>query len=116
MHLLGHEHNYTLLTIGDGLVAQIPSLLLSTGTAIIVTRMSAPQDMGEQVIGQLFQKPKVLAVSASVLVVLGITPGMPIDQKKTLVHRFSELFASGDYFKSFCFYAFMVLFVFPNGA
>ena len=70
-------HNYTLLTIGDGLVAQIPSLLLSTGTAIVVTRMSAPQDMGEQVLAQLFQQPKVLAISGAVLFLLGIIPGMP---------------------------------------
>ncbi len=69
--------NYTLLTIGDGLVAQIPSLLLSTGTAIIVTRMSRPQDMGEQVITQVFKQPKVLAISGSVLILLGLIPGMP---------------------------------------
>ncbi len=69
--------NYTLLTIGDGLVAQIPSLLLSTGTAIVVTRMSAPQDMGEQVLAQLFQQPKVLTVTGSVLTGLGLIPGMP---------------------------------------
>jgi len=70
-------HNYTLLTIGDGLVAQIPSLLLSTGTAIVVTRMSAPQDMGEQVLSQLFRQPKVLNISGAVLFMLGIIPGMP---------------------------------------
>lgn len=70
-------HNYTLLTIGDGLVAQIPSLLLSTGTAIVVTRMSAPQDMGEQVLSQLFRQPKVLTISGTVLTLLGLIPGMP---------------------------------------
>ncbi len=70
-------HNYTLLTIGDGLVAQIPSLLLSTGTAIVVTRMSAPQDMGEQVLSQLFRQPKVLNIAGSVLFLLGVIPGMP---------------------------------------
>ena len=70
-------HNYTLLTIGDGLVAQIPSLLLSTGTAIVVTRMSAAQDMGQQVLDQLFQQPKVLMVSGTVLTLLGLIPGMP---------------------------------------
>ena len=69
--------NYTLLTVGDGLVAQIPSLLLSTGTAIVVTRMSAPQDMGEQVLRQLFNQPKVLAISGAVLTLLGLIPGMP---------------------------------------
>ncbi len=70
-------HNYTLLTIGDGLVAQIPSLLLSTGTAIVVTRMSAPQDMGQQMMQQLFRQPKVLLVSGAVLTLLGLIPGMP---------------------------------------
>ncbi len=69
--------NYTLLTIGDGLVAQIPSLLLSTGTAIVVTRMSQPQDMGEQVLSQLFQEPRVMLIAGSVLVILGLIPGMP---------------------------------------
>ena len=70
-------HNYTLLTIGDGLVAQIPSLLMSTGTAVIVTRMSSPQEMGSQVAGQLFANSKVLVISGGVLTALGMVPGMP---------------------------------------
>ena len=68
---------YTLLTIGDGLVAQIPSLLLSTAVAIIVTRMSMAQDMGEQVVSQLLAEPKVLAVTGGILGILGLVPGMP---------------------------------------
>ncbi len=68
---------YTLLTIGDGLVAQIPALLLSTGVAIIVTRMSRAQDMGSELTRQLFQKPRGLAVAASLLGVMGLIPGMP---------------------------------------
>ncbi len=68
---------YTLLTIGDGLVAQIPSLLLSTSAAIIVTRVASAQDVGSQVISQLFANPKSLAVAAGVLGVMGIIPGMP---------------------------------------
>jgi flagellar biosynthesis protein FlhA len=68
---------YTLLTIGDGLVAQIPSLLLSTSAAIIVTRVASTQDVGSQVISQLFSSPKALAVAAGVLTVMGIIPGMP---------------------------------------
>ncbi len=68
---------YTLLTIGDGLVAQIPSLLLSTSAAIIVTRVASSQDVGSQVISQLFANPKSLAVAAGVLGVMGIIPGMP---------------------------------------
>jgi len=69
--------NYTLLTIGDGLVAQIPSLVLSTATAIIVTRVTSSQDMGGQILGQLFEDPRVLVVTASILGLLGIIPGMP---------------------------------------
>jgi len=55
---------YTLLTIGDGLVAQIPSLLLSTAAAIMVTRVSSSEDMGAQVNRQMFASPRALAVSA----------------------------------------------------
>jgi flagellar biosynthesis protein FlhA len=68
---------YTLLTIGDGLVAQIPALLLSTAVAIIVTRMSGSQDMGGEVARQLFGKPRALAVAAGLLGVMGLIPGMP---------------------------------------
>ncbi|MBK8973642.1 MAG: flagellar biosynthesis protein FlhA [Hahellaceae bacterium] len=68
---------YALLTIGDGLVAQIPSLLLSTAAAILVTRVSKSQDMSEQVKGQLFGKPKSLGITAAVLFIMGIVPGMP---------------------------------------
>ncbi|MEM9404374.1 MAG: flagellar biosynthesis protein FlhA, partial [Pseudomonadota bacterium] len=70
-------HNYTLLTIGDGLVAQIPSLLLSTAVAIIVTRMSRSEDMSTQVFSQLFNDPRTLAVTAGVMLILGLIPGMP---------------------------------------
>ncbi len=70
-------HNYTLLTIGDGLVAQIPSLLLSTAVAIIVTRMSRSQDMGSQMFAQVFADHRTLIVTAAVLTVLGLVPGMP---------------------------------------
>ncbi len=68
--------NFSLLTIGDGLVAQIPSLLLSTAAAIVVTRVSSEQDMGGQVFDQLLQ-PKALAVTSGILMVMGLIPGMP---------------------------------------
>ncbi|TAL75021.1 MAG: flagellar biosynthesis protein FlhA [Rhodanobacter sp.] len=68
---------YTLLTIGDGLVAQVPALMLSVATAIIVTRVSKAQDMGRQLAGQVFGQPRALAVAAAVLGVMGIIPGMP---------------------------------------
>jgi flagellar biosynthesis protein FlhA len=70
-------HNYTLLTIGDGLVAQIPSLVLSSATAIIITRVSRDQDMGGQIVSQLFNNPRVLYVTALIIGSLGLVPGMP---------------------------------------
>ncbi len=69
--------NYVLLTVGDGLVAQIPSLVLSTATAIIVTRVSAARDMGEQVGEQLLSNPRAFFTVAGVIGVLGLVPGMP---------------------------------------
>lgn len=68
---------YTLLAIGDGLVAQIPSLLLSTATAIMVTRNSSDEDMGQQIFGQMFSSSRALAVSAGVMLLMGSVPGMP---------------------------------------
>jgi flagellar biosynthesis protein FlhA len=68
---------YTLLTVGDGLVAQIPALLLSTAVAIIVTRMSRPLDMGGELRAQLIGNPKALGVAAGILGVMGLIPGMP---------------------------------------
>jgi flagellar biosynthesis protein FlhA len=70
-------NNYILLTIGDGLVAQIPSLLLSTAAAIIVTRVSDAQDMGHEVVTQLFSNPKALLVSSCLIGIMGLMPGMP---------------------------------------
>ena len=68
---------YALLTIGDGLVAQIPSLLLSTAAAIMVTRQNSAQDMGKQIVSQLFASPKALIVASIILAVMGSVPGMP---------------------------------------
>src|SRR5699024_7823680 len=58
-------------------VAQIPSLLLSTATAVIVTRVSGSQNMGQQVLKQLFGRPRVLAITGVILGVMGAVPGMP---------------------------------------
>ncbi|MDP3858392.1 MAG: flagellar biosynthesis protein FlhA [Stagnimonas sp.] len=69
--------NYTLLTIGDGLVAQVPSLLMSVAVAMLVTRMSRSSDMAKQVFNQVFSQPRVLAVAAAVLGLIGVVPGMP---------------------------------------
>lgn len=69
---------YTLLTLGDGLVAQIPSLLLSTATAIIVTRVSSDKkEMSEQIEEQMFSSPKALGMTAGIVGVFGVIPGMP---------------------------------------
>lgn len=68
---------YALLTIGDGLVAQIPSLLLSTSAAIMVTRVTSSQDMGGQILQQMFSAPKALSIAAGILIILGLIPGMP---------------------------------------
>ncbi|QAB14930.1 flagellar biosynthesis protein FlhA [Hydrogenovibrio thermophilus] len=69
---------YTILTLGDGLVAQIPSLLLSTATAIIVTRVSGDkEDMSQQVQAQMFANPKALGMTAGIVGVFGVIPGMP---------------------------------------
>lgn len=69
--------NYTLLTIGDGLVAQIPSLLLSSATAIIITRDSRQHDIGEQIRKQMFTNTRVLWVTAGIVGLMGAIPGMP---------------------------------------
>ncbi|MEX6667091.1 flagellar biosynthesis protein FlhA [Pseudomonas sp. W2-17] len=68
---------YALLTIGDGLVAQLPSLLLSTAAAIMVTRASGSEEMGKLVGRQMFASHKALAVSAGIMIVMGLVPGMP---------------------------------------
>ncbi len=69
---------YVLLTIGDGLVAQIPSLLLSTASAIVVTSVRGSQEnIGQQIGMQLFNKPKALVITATIMGLLGIIPGMP---------------------------------------
>ncbi len=68
---------YSLLTIGDGLVAQIPSLLLSIGAAMMVTRQNTDEDMGQQMVFQMFNNPQALIITGVILFVMGIVPGMP---------------------------------------
>ncbi|MEG5921884.1 flagellar biosynthesis protein FlhA [Enterobacter hormaechei] len=77
MSLSAAGEAYTLLTIGDGLVAQIPGLVISTAAGVVVTRVVNEQDVGEQMVGQLFTSPRVLALSAAVIGLLGLIPGMP---------------------------------------
>ncbi len=68
---------YTLLTIGDGLVAQIPALVISTAAGIVVSRVGSDQNIGEQLVGQLFNKSQVLMITAAILGIMGMIPGMP---------------------------------------
>ncbi len=68
---------YTLLTIGDGLVAQIPALVISTAAGVTVSRVNTDQDVGQQMIDQLLTNPKVLYLAAGVMGLLGLVPGMP---------------------------------------
>ncbi|WP_395012405.1 flagellar biosynthesis protein FlhA [Undibacterium sp.] len=68
---------YTLLAIGDGLVAQIPSLIISTAAGIVVSRVASEEDIGNQFINQLFAKPEVMYITAAIIGGLGIIPGMP---------------------------------------
>ena len=88
--------NYVLLTIGDGLVAQIPSMLLSTATAIIVTRISGEQDMSAEVSNQLTKNPKVLYVAAGIIGTMGVVPGMP----NVVFLSIAILLAVGGYLRS----------------
>lgn len=84
-------NNYTLLTIGDGLVAQIPALMISTAAGIMVSRVSTEQDVGQQLLGQLFARPQAIAVTAAILGLLGLIPGMPHVAFLTLAVVFGAL-------------------------
>lgn len=69
--------NYTMLTIGDGLLAQIPALIISTAAGMIVTRSGSEENMGAEVTSQLFMNPRAIYISAGVLAVLALVPGLP---------------------------------------
>jgi len=69
--------NYTLLTIGDGLVAQIPALIVSTAAGVVVSRVASDQDIGSQLASQLFANPQVLYITAAIVGTMGLIPGMP---------------------------------------
>ncbi|PJC03391.1 MAG: flagellar biosynthesis protein FlhA [Gallionellales bacterium CG_4_9_14_0_8_um_filter_55_61] len=68
---------YTLLAIGDGLVAQIPALVISTAAGVVVSRVSTDENIGEQLLGQLFKQPQVIMLTAAIVGMLGLIPGMP---------------------------------------
>jgi len=77
MSLASAASNYTLLAIGDGLVAQIPALVISTAAGIVVTRVSSEQDLNQQFLSQVFGRPQALFMTAGILSLLGLIPGMP---------------------------------------
>lgn len=77
MSMVSAARNYTLLTVGDGLVTQIPALIVSTAAGILVTRTAAATDLGEEVRGQLFVQPKAIAGAAGMLFIFAMIPGMP---------------------------------------
>jgi flagellar biosynthesis protein FlhA len=68
---------YSMLTIGDGLVAQIPGLIISVAAGIVVSRVGDGEDLSEQILGQMFSQPQVLYITSGVLGILGVIPGMP---------------------------------------
>lgn len=69
--------NYTLLAIGDGLVAQIPALIISTAAGLVVSRVGTDEDISSQLVGQLFSSPRVLGLTAAIVGFMGLIPGMP---------------------------------------
>lgn len=77
MGLIDALQNYILLSIGDGLVAQVPSIVLSTAAAIMVTRVSSAQNMSEAFAKQVFGQPKAIIIAAAILGLIGLIPGMP---------------------------------------
>ena len=68
---------YTLLTIGDGLVAQIPALIISTAAGVVVSRVANEQDVSQQMMGELFSNPNVLFITAGIIGLMGLIPNMP---------------------------------------
>ncbi|MFN4328624.1 MAG: flagellar biosynthesis protein FlhA [Limnobacter sp.] len=69
--------NYVMLAIGDGLVAQIPALVISIAAGMVVARVGQGQDIGSQMAGQLLKSPQAIAITSAILAMLGIIPGMP---------------------------------------
>ena len=70
-------HTYTLLTVGDGLVTQIPALVVSTAAGMLISRSTASGDLSKEVAGQVFTQPKVVASASAILLIFGVIPGMP---------------------------------------
>lgn len=77
MDVGGAAKIYTLLTIGDGLVAQIPALIISTAAGLVVSRVGTEQNSGQQMMSQLFAKPQALVITGGIIGLMGLIPGMP---------------------------------------
>jgi flagellar biosynthesis protein FlhA len=77
MSVAAAANNYTLLAIGDGLVAQIPALIISTAAGMVVSRVATDEDVGQQFVSQLFSRPSVLYTTGAILGVMGMIPNMP---------------------------------------
>jgi len=77
MPLINAARVYTLLTVGDGLVTQVPSLIVSTAAGMLVTRTAAATELGEEIRGQLFVQPKAIALAAGMIFIFALIPGMP---------------------------------------
>jgi flagellar biosynthesis protein FlhA len=77
MDIADAAHTYTLLTIGDGLVTQVPALIVSTAAGMLVTRSTASSNLGADLTRQLFVQPKAIATASIMLFIFGLIPGMP---------------------------------------
>jgi len=77
MSFAAAANNYTLLAIGDGLVAQIPALIISTAAGMVVSRVATDEDVGQQFVSQLFSRPSVLYTTGAILGLMGLIPNMP---------------------------------------
>ncbi|MBN1828901.1 MAG: flagellar biosynthesis protein FlhA [Deltaproteobacteria bacterium] len=77
MPIIDASHTYTLLTVGDGLVTQIPALIVSTAAGMLVTRSASTTDLGSAIKGQMFFDPRVIATASGMLFIFAIIPGMP---------------------------------------
>ncbi|MGE5421914.1 MAG: flagellar biosynthesis protein FlhA [Ignavibacteriales bacterium] len=91
MDLAAAAQTYTILTVGDGLVTQIPALMISTAVGIIVTRSASDANLGQEVTQQLFAQPKVMGIAAGVLFLLGLF-GLPKASTWTMAALFMALF------------------------
>jgi len=87
---------YSILTVGDGLVTQIPSLIIATGAGILITKTSSDSSLGHDLMGQLFSQPKALLIASGMLTLFGVIPGLPKLPFFVLATLFAVLYGSGE--------------------